>query len=817
MLEEQMELFNEGGLKDEGGEVDPESGNDVPIGSTKKEVRDDIPAMLSEGEFVFPADVVRYIGLENLMRLRQDAKMGLKKMEAMGQMGNSEEATIPDDMPFDMADLIIVTGEPEEDKPREMAEGGVLTGQQGLFADPRFAGQGVSPTQRYTPAQIENIRSGLGGQFQQIEQDIKDTDKTKTDQPVVAQPEQAEVLAPETDSKFDRRRSETRGFNKFIEEQEGHGGAFATIKQYEDRDAVDWLKAATDINSLAGDIVTKLPIVGDLVSLSYQGARKYVQEQKIKLPDGTFKFPDSMDADTKFALQIFEKSKKPKGILSVLKDVFQGKTLKEAFTPEEYEQLTKEELAKIKEIRDRAKLEAKKRRDEYNNMSAADRTQRRQFLNVGVYNDGSGTIIQMKGDQVLYQVNGRNTYVNVSDIIKQGDDPSLLMERILASKYVGYDEKGKPVPVKSEAEVNSDIPNYAQDNANTGEQISNNLKVLKEEDMPPKRPDSIGLVDTTVGPDAEDVNALFQPVTEISPELPLGIGGTEPLSSVEATLNEAASLQAPEIPDTTGEGEGPPLDAPELIEPDITDLEKTSNIITLEDGTKFDTTGLTPYQIDMLLPKKVDDKKVDDKKVVTSDPASVSVEQSTVEPTEYASKGLEFLGESGIVDKVKDFGSSLFDSIKSSFAKGREEQEERDRILAENIRKNRIAREAQAARDLAAQRADEIAAAKKQAITPTKERDVAIDTILKTADSGKGASQKTIDIVKSIQEKQKKEAEKQLAGDIDIQTKKPYVAPTAPTIKYDAPAGPFAKGGLAKMKAKKPAKKRKGGLASKKK
>jgi len=133
MLEEQMELFNEGGLKDEGGEVDPESGNDVPIGSTKKEVRDDIPAMLSEGEFVFPADVVRYIGLENLMRLRQDAKMGLKKMEAMGQMGNSEEATIPDDMPFDMADLIIVTGEQEKDEPREMAEGGVVHANQGAF------------------------------------------------------------------------------------------------------------------------------------------------------------------------------------------------------------------------------------------------------------------------------------------------------------------------------------------------------------------------------------------------------------------------------------------------------------------------------------------------------------------------------------------------------------------------------------------------------------------------------------------------------------------------------------------------------------
>ena len=51
--------------------------------------------MLSEGEFVFPADVTRYIGLENLMKLRQDAKMGLKQMEAMGQMGNSDEATLP--------------------------------------------------------------------------------------------------------------------------------------------------------------------------------------------------------------------------------------------------------------------------------------------------------------------------------------------------------------------------------------------------------------------------------------------------------------------------------------------------------------------------------------------------------------------------------------------------------------------------------------------------------------------------------------------------------------------------------------------------
>src|SRR5210317_1614370 len=105
MYEKQMELFEDGGLMDEGGMVDEVSGNDVPVGSTREEVRDDIPAMLSEGEFVFPADVVRYFGLERLMEMRQEAKMGLKRMEAMGQMGNSEEATMPDDLPFSIEDL----------------------------------------------------------------------------------------------------------------------------------------------------------------------------------------------------------------------------------------------------------------------------------------------------------------------------------------------------------------------------------------------------------------------------------------------------------------------------------------------------------------------------------------------------------------------------------------------------------------------------------------------------------------------------------------------------------------------------------------
>ena len=63
-----MKLFQDGGLEQDGGTVDPVSGNEVPIGSAKEEVRDDISAKLSEGEFVFPADVVRYYGLESLMK-----------------------------------------------------------------------------------------------------------------------------------------------------------------------------------------------------------------------------------------------------------------------------------------------------------------------------------------------------------------------------------------------------------------------------------------------------------------------------------------------------------------------------------------------------------------------------------------------------------------------------------------------------------------------------------------------------------------------------------------------------------------------------
>jgi hypothetical protein len=71
--------------------VDPVSGNEVPVGSLPEEVRDDVDAKLSPGEFVIPADVVRFIGLERLMKMRDEAKKGIQRMSDIGQMGNADE------------------------------------------------------------------------------------------------------------------------------------------------------------------------------------------------------------------------------------------------------------------------------------------------------------------------------------------------------------------------------------------------------------------------------------------------------------------------------------------------------------------------------------------------------------------------------------------------------------------------------------------------------------------------------------------------------------------------------------------------------
>lgn len=98
--------------------VDPVSGNEVPMGATPEEVRDDIPAQLSEGEYVVPADVVRFYGVKFFEDLRTEAKQGYAEMDQNGRIGGEpvgpegmEMIEPEDDLPFDISELQVVDEE----------------------------------------------------------------------------------------------------------------------------------------------------------------------------------------------------------------------------------------------------------------------------------------------------------------------------------------------------------------------------------------------------------------------------------------------------------------------------------------------------------------------------------------------------------------------------------------------------------------------------------------------------------------------------------------------------------------------------------
>jgi hypothetical protein len=72
-------------------EDDDDDVPDPPPGATPEEVADDIPAYLSTGEYVLPANVVRYIGLKNITDLHQRALAELQQMEDLDIIENVDE------------------------------------------------------------------------------------------------------------------------------------------------------------------------------------------------------------------------------------------------------------------------------------------------------------------------------------------------------------------------------------------------------------------------------------------------------------------------------------------------------------------------------------------------------------------------------------------------------------------------------------------------------------------------------------------------------------------------------------------------------
>lgn len=152
MYSETQRMLAEGGLNQQGNTVDAVSGNEVPPGAMQREVRDDVDAKLSEGEFVFSADVVRYVGLQNLMKLRDKAKSGLQQMEKIGQMGNASEVDNPealqgDESPEDFSSTIDTIMSEEEEPEQQMSNGGVIYAEKGTYVP----GKGGTPSYANAP------------------------------------------------------------------------------------------------------------------------------------------------------------------------------------------------------------------------------------------------------------------------------------------------------------------------------------------------------------------------------------------------------------------------------------------------------------------------------------------------------------------------------------------------------------------------------------------------------------------------------------------------------------------------------------------
>ena len=105
--------------------------NNPPVGSTPEEVADDIPAMISEGEFVIPADVVRYVGLDKIRAMMHEAKMGLQCMEDEGLIVDVDEEGRPEEpqkeSKGEVAILDVVQIEKAEPMTKSLKEGGIVS------------------------------------------------------------------------------------------------------------------------------------------------------------------------------------------------------------------------------------------------------------------------------------------------------------------------------------------------------------------------------------------------------------------------------------------------------------------------------------------------------------------------------------------------------------------------------------------------------------------------------------------------------------------------------------------------------------------
>ena len=202
-LEDQMEMnFGETPNPIKG--VDPVSGNEIPVGSTAEEVRDDIPANLSENEMVIAADVVKYWGVKTFEDMRDQAKRGYAQMEEEGRIGG-QPMEEEDTMGLDISDLEIADM-PEGDPEAEDAFlGKFFSDLRAAFSKPTATTS--QPRDRSIEAIVQRAQANKGKPknraqafLEAMQKRSDDDDRQKRTAPTVSRPTLTEKPATSDDS-----------------------------------------------------------------------------------------------------------------------------------------------------------------------------------------------------------------------------------------------------------------------------------------------------------------------------------------------------------------------------------------------------------------------------------------------------------------------------------------------------------------------------------------------------------------------------------------------------------------------------------------
>ena len=147
-LNEQTEMA----FGDQPPKIDPISGNEVPPGALPSEVRDDIPARLSEGEYFVPADVLQFFGIKFFEDLRTKAKTELAGLEEGGRMGGEPMPMEGQgELPFSLDELQTYNAEDD----------GMAANEGGMVAGFSHGGMSHSDTDAGTP----DYPSGISSNF----------------------------------------------------------------------------------------------------------------------------------------------------------------------------------------------------------------------------------------------------------------------------------------------------------------------------------------------------------------------------------------------------------------------------------------------------------------------------------------------------------------------------------------------------------------------------------------------------------------------------------------------------------------------------